>query len=105
MGSIVIKLSPYKLKNPDLDLRYLIPDRISDLTGQKISDDGYDYLDDEENTMAIFLKSAIPSEDVKTVLEILKSETFLDNDIYETSIIAICDNNDYELDKYTAVHP
>ena len=39
MGSIIIKLNPKKLTNPDLDLRYLIPDKIEEATNGEISDD------------------------------------------------------------------
>lgn len=45
MGSIVIKIRPTALENPDLDLRYLIPAKTSKLTNGRIIDDGYDYLD------------------------------------------------------------
>ena len=38
MQTIVILLDPGKLINPDLDLRYLIPDRIGELTDGAIQD-------------------------------------------------------------------
>ena len=47
MQTIVILLDPGKLINPDLDLRYLIPDRIMELTDGAIQDNGYDYIDCE----------------------------------------------------------
>lgn len=103
MGTILIKLFPNKLNNPDLDLRYIIPDRIAEITNGNVKDDGYDYLD--EHSLGIFLKSDNPKEDVKNVLEILKTEMFLENDIYETGIVAICDHDDSNLDEYTVVHP
>ena len=31
--------------NPDLDLRYCVPDRITELTNDGIRDNGYDYID------------------------------------------------------------
>lgn len=45
MQTIVILLESGKLINPDLDLRYLIPDRIGELTDGSIQDNGYDYID------------------------------------------------------------
>lgn len=100
MGTIAIKLNPEKLENADLDLRYLIPDRIEELTKGKVQDDGYDYSSDETNSIIIFMKSENPEEDVKCVLEILRSEKFLNNDIYEVGVIAI--NNGQ---KYKVIHP
>ena len=48
MQTIIIVLNPGKLENPDLDLRYLVPDRIEEVSGGAIEDDGYDYVDAEE---------------------------------------------------------
>ena len=48
MQTIVIVLNPGKLENPDLDLRYQIPDRIEELSGGLIKDNGYDYIDTED---------------------------------------------------------
>lgn len=55
-----ITLDPTKLSNPDADLRYLIPDKVSAISGRKISDNGYDY--DEEDRMIICLASTDLSE-------------------------------------------
>ncbi len=100
MGSIAIKLNPSKLNNPDADLRYIIPEKIEELTNNVVTEDGYDYLDDEENSMVIFLQSDNPQNDVMKVLEILKTEDFLGNQIYDSGIVAIEENNGYRV-----VHP
>lgn len=42
MGEIAIRLDPGKLANPDADLRYLIPDRIEELSKGKLRNEGYD---------------------------------------------------------------
>ncbi len=47
MQTIIIVLNPGKLTNPDLDLRYLIPDRVSEITEGAVRDNGYDYIDCE----------------------------------------------------------
>lgn len=100
MGSIVIKLSPSKLENPDLDLRYLIPGKIEEFTNREVTDDGYDYLDDKENSMLIFLQSKNPEEDVIKVLDILRRVNFLRNNIFEAGIVAINKGDGYEV-----IHP
>lgn len=105
MGSIMIKLRPSELTNPDADLRYVIPDKISGLMDNRVIDDGYDYLDDEFTTMAIFLKSDNIKDDVKGLLEILKNESFIGNNIYETAVVSICDKNTDDLEEYIIVHP
>ena len=45
MQTIIIVLNPAKLENPDLDLRYDIPDRIHEVSNGAIQDNGYDYID------------------------------------------------------------
>lgn len=105
MGTIAIKINPAKLENADLDLRYLIPDRIEEVTKGKVQDDGYDYSSDDTNSIIVFMSSENPEEDVITVLEILKNEKFLDNDIYKSSIIAITNGEAKDAKGYKVIHP
>ncbi len=48
MQTIIVLLNPGQLQNPDLDLRYLVPDRIEEVSASLIKDNGYDYIDAEE---------------------------------------------------------
>ena len=105
MGTIAIKLDPSKMENPDLDLRYLIPERIEEVTKGKVQDDGYDYSSDDTNSIILFMSSKNPKKDVNAVLEILKNEKFLDNDIYKIGIIAISDGNAEQEEGYRVIHP
>lgn len=45
MQTIIVLLDPGKLKNPDLDLCYCVPDRIEQVSGLAIQSNGYDFLD------------------------------------------------------------
>ena len=47
MQTIIVKLCPGKLQNPDLDIRYRLPDAVEGYTEGRITDNGYDYLDEE----------------------------------------------------------
>lgn len=40
MQTIIIVLNPKEMSNPDLDIRYALPDRIEELTDGKIKDNG-----------------------------------------------------------------
>ena len=57
METIVIKLNPELLENPDLDLCYSVPDRIEELSDKKIMDNGYDYLQGQNNPIGIWMKT------------------------------------------------
>ncbi len=98
MGSIVIKLNPQNLTNPDADLRYLIPDKIAEKTLGKVTNNGYDYLNDEVSSLAIFLQSAAPQEDVISVCDILRSNIFKGNQIYEAAELFVSAKTDAELE-------
>lgn len=47
MQTIIITLDPEKLDNPDLDLRYTLPEQLEQWTHGAVTDNGYDYLDDQ----------------------------------------------------------
>lgn len=62
--------------NPDLDLRYCIPDRIKEVSNGTIQDNGYDYIDAEEGQpgplMGICLKTESARE-TKRILHLLQN--------------------------------
>lgn len=66
MQTIVVLLNPGKLENPDMDLRYCIPDRIEEVSKGAIQDNGYDFVDTEDGQpgplMGIWLKTESASE-------------------------------------------
>lgn len=65
MQTIIIKLDSQKLDNPDLDMRYTIPDYIENYTNKQITDNGYDYVNESGTELAIWLAAedaaAIPA--------------------------------------------
>ncbi len=96
MGQIAIILNPATLENPDLDLRYDIPKAIEEITNGKIESYGYDYLG-ENDLMAIFLKTETPKADMATVCEILKTNTFCDNQVYDVAALYYSEKSDEEI--------
>ena len=44
MQTIIITLDSRKMDNPDLDIRYILPDRIDEYTEGQITDNGFDYI-------------------------------------------------------------
>lgn len=77
MQTIIIVLDPGELVNPDLDLRYCVPDRIAELTNNDIRDNGYDYIDTVEDKsgplMGIWLETENAGENWPAVLNILQN--------------------------------
>lgn len=106
METIVIVLDPEKLANADLDLRYLVPDRIEEVTQGAIQDNGYDYLDDSASSpMGIWMQTASAGESWPKVLSILREETFLDNDLSRSAEIYISQEDAAEFEQCVRVYP
>lgn len=105
METIVIKLNPELLENPDLDLRYKIPDRIEELSNKKIMDNGYDYLEGRNNPIGIWMKTELAEENYKFIVDVFKKERFLENDLSKSAEIYISKADCDELENCKKVYP
>ena len=103
MQTILIVLDSEKLDNPDLDIRYLLPDRIQEYTDGQIVDNGYDYLNSDE--MGIWLDTDDAAQNVEKVIELIKSEQILDNDLSRVAEIYISEEDCATLDQCRKVYP
>lgn len=103
MQTIVIRLTPAKLKNPDLDLRYVVPDEIEKATKGAISDNGYDYLPDK--SMGIWLQTENAQQYYPFIVKLFKKKKFLKNDLAKAAEIYISENECAEIDDCTRVYP
>ncbi len=109
MQTIVIVLNPGKLKNPDLDLRYRIPERIEEISGGKIQDNGYDYIDTEEGEpgplLGLWLETENAAESWSGIVELFQKEEFLENDLSQSAEIYISENATEDLENCRLVFP
>ena len=109
MQTIIIVLNPAKLKNPDLDLRYCIPDRIEEVSNGAIQDNGYDYIDAEDGQpgplMGIWLKTESASERFPMIIKLFQEESFKDNDLSASAEIYISENDTEDIENCTLVYP
>jgi hypothetical protein len=99
MYSIVIKLDPEKLVNPDLDLRYVLPDLLAEKSGNLIRDDGYDYGKKTEH-MLVYLTTEDLEKALPIVIDTIENDVVLDNSLKDAVIVAAG-----EVDNYTIVYP
>ena len=103
MQTIVVKLFPEKLKNPDADLRYRVPDRIEEISDGRIRDNGYDYFDD--GAMGIWLAVESAEEEYPVVLKLFREEMFLENDLSQSAEIYISEKDADDIENCTMVFP
>lgn len=101
--TIIIKLDAQKMENPDLDIRYKLPDRIEKVTKGRITDNGYDYLSD--TVLGIWLATDNAKEGVKEVIKVMKKEKFLKNDLSQTAEIVISEKENAEATECRQVYP
>ena len=99
MQTIIIKLDSRKLKNPDLDIRYSLPDYIEKYTDGKITDNGYDYITDYE--LGIWLETENSEELFSAVIEIIKN----DSNLSESAEIYISREENADFEKCIKVYP
>lgn len=109
MQTIIVLLNPGKLENPDLDIRYQIPDRIEEVSGGVIQDNGYDYIDAPEGQpgplLGIWLKTESASENWPILLKLFKEEKFMGNDLSLSAEIFISENDTDDVENCTLVFP
>lgn len=96
MQTIVIKLDSRKMKNPDLDIRYTLPDILERITSGRISDNGYDYITEYE--LGIWLETDNATEMLPVVSDLIGSDSNL-----QSAEIYISDRENAELCECTKV--
>ena len=103
MQTIIIVLDPKKMENPDLDIRYLLPERIEEITEGLVRDNGYDYLSND--TMGIWLDTEDADKNVKSIIHLIKTERISDNDLSSTAEVFASEEDCADLDKCRKVYP
>ncbi len=108
MQTIIVKLCPGKLQNPDLDIRYRLPDAVERYTEGRITDNGYDYLDEEpagSDALGIWLACENAAEGVNDVLTVMGRETICGNDLSQSAQIYISEMETDDIENCQKVYP
>lgn len=103
MQTIIITLDSRKMDNPDLDIRYILPDRIDEYTDGQITDNGFDYITGD--IMGIWLETENASENVDKVISLIESEEILDNDLSRAAEVFISEEECAELEQCKRLYP
>ena len=96
MPTIALRLDPRELINPDLDIRYVLPDLLVERSGGVLSDDGYDYVG-ECSYLIMFLKTSDVENAVGCVLDAIETCRVLDNDLRGSIVVAVDQGQGYEI--------
>ena len=95
--SIIISMDSRKMENPDLDIRYTLPDRIEEWSQGAVQDNGHDYVDEEGHILAVWLKTEDAEGWWPKILELLKTEKFEDNDLSQSVQVLVSETPNAEL--------
>ncbi len=98
MQTIIIKLDAQKLVNPDLDMRYTIPDFIETYTDKTVTDNGYDYVNESGTELAIWLSTKDAAAQIPNIIHILKTKRFCGNDLSRTAQLYLSEQDCAELE-------
>lgn len=85
--------------NPNLDLRYVLPDLLAEKSGNLLQDDGYDYCE-KSNAMLVYLTTEDLEKALPTIFAVIENDKVMGNCLKDAAIIAIG-----EYDNYTVVYP
>ena len=103
MQTIIIILDSTKMNNPDLDICYSLPDRIESFTNGRVRDNGYDYISGTE--IGIWLETEDAEANVEDILELMKSETILDNDLSKVADVYISTEESADIENSKKIFP
>ncbi len=103
MQTIIIVLDSKKMTNPDLDIRYVLPERIEEYTNNLIKDNGYDYLSNTE--LGLWLETDDSINNVEKIIQLIKAETILENDLSQIADIFISEEECAEVEHCRKVYP
>lgn len=96
MERIVLRLDPCLLANPDADIRYQLPDLLSDRSAGAISANGYDYVGDTP-VMVLFLNVIEVDPALECILDVVENVRLLDNDLRKAIAVAVEKTNGHEV--------
>ncbi|MDE6839862.1 MAG: hypothetical protein K2P49_03255 [Oscillospiraceae bacterium] len=105
MAAIVISMDSRKMENPDLDIRYILPDRIEEWSRGAVADDGYDYVDEAGHVLGVWLETGDAQAWWPRIVELLKTEQFCDNDLSKSALVLISEESGAEFTQCRQVWP
>lgn len=99
MDTIAIKLEPMLLTNPDADMRYTLPDLLTERSGGVIQNDGYDYVG-PSNTLVVYLRVSDLERAKACIDDVITNVRVLNNDLHGAVTVAV-----QRGDKFEVIYP
>jgi hypothetical protein len=88
MKTLVLRLDPRRLDNPDLDIRYRLPDLLAERSDGVISGDGYDYAPGTD-ILLLYLRASDLQAALACVVDVVENVRVLNNDLRQGVVVAV----------------
>ena len=95
MPTVLIRLDPSRMANPDADLRYVVPDRLVEASQGVLADGAYDY-ETGSDAMLIFLSADNVDAALPFVIDLLENHVVYDNRLADSAKVGTSDADDSE---------
>jgi hypothetical protein len=92
--TVVIRLHHEQLSNPNLDLRYAIPDVIEEQSGGLVRGAGYDDSEHGEDALLLTLTTTDLKRGLDCVLEVIENVRVLGNDLRQAVVAVVTAEGD-----------
>lgn len=105
MPSVLIRLDPRRMENPDTDLRYVVPCRLAEVSSGILTDSGFDY---EEGTDAMLIYMSTDNLDIALpfVIELLEKEMIYENRLADSAKVGTSQLDETEcIADFSVVYP
>src|SRR4051812_40771523 len=96
MPKVAIRLDPGRLENPDLDIRYALPDLLVERSGGVLAEDGYDYVGGPPYLL-ILMETSNPEEGVACVLDLIETCRVSGNNLREAVAVGVDRGEGYKV--------
>ena len=103
MQTIIIVLNAKKMSNPNLDIRYTLPERIEEYTNNQVKDNGYDYISDTK--LGLWLETDSSVNNVEKIIQLINTERFFLNDLSKVAEIYISDEESASFENCRKIYP
>ena len=74
MQTIIVLLNAEMMTNPDLDIRYTLPERIEEYTNNQVKDNGYDYLSNTK--LGLWFETDNAVNNVEKIIQLINTGPF-----------------------------
>lgn len=104
MPTVVIRIDPEELEDPDLDLRYEIPDLLEQRSGGCLSDRGYTH-DWDTDALLLFLAATDVAQALPFVISLLEHDRLHGNDLAAAAMVGTSEREVADVERLEVVYP